>query len=69
MGFWDGLLGVAGAAGLYFLYQSKYEDYDDEELFDEYVYLSKASRSGQADSEEEIRLQIIKLLMQQRGIS
>ena len=68
MGFLDGLLGIAGAAGLYYVYKSKYEEYGDEELLDEYAMLWKWKYQGISDDEYDMKFEIVKLVMQQREL-
>lgn len=49
MGFLDDLLSAGVAAGMFMFYKEKYAQYEDEELFDEFVKFWKWSYDGIAD--------------------
>ncbi len=68
MGFLDGLLSLGTAAGLISFYKAKYKQYVDEDLFDEFVNYWKLSYNGLADEEDEIKKDIIKLILQEREL-
>lgn len=68
MGFLDGLLSLGAAAGMLKFYKAKYEQYGDEELFDEFVKLWKWSYDGIADEEDEIKKDVVKLILQEREL-
>ncbi|MBR6624247.1 MAG: hypothetical protein IKK91_10195 [Ruminococcus sp.] len=68
MGFFDGLLSLGAAAGMLKYYKSKYKQYEDEELFDEFVKLWKLSYEGIADEEDIIKKDIIKLILEEREL-
>lgn len=68
MGFLDDLLGLGVAAGLFKFYKAKYNQYGDEELFDEFVTLWKWSYNEIADEEDEIKKEVVKLILQEREL-
>lgn len=58
---------VAGAMGMLYMYKQKYAEYDEEELFDEYVRLSKIVRFGYyAEDEDKAKLEAAKMIMKEK---
>lgn len=68
MGFLDDLLSAGVAAGMFMFYKEKYDQYEDEELFDEFVKFWKWSYDGIADEEDEMKKSVIKIILQEREL-
>lgn len=49
-------------------WKEKYNNYDDEHLFNEYVDLYRECKSGYGDEETEVKLSIVKRIMQERDL-
>lgn len=62
------LAGGTLAVGYLYAIYLKYNEYEDDELWEEYNSLRTMSRGGKSDDDEEARLAIIKLLLQARDL-